>query len=212
MRMRQHPQIKRDNSFIPREGTERFEIEPVFGMFDGCDIDEHETWYPQANIDIKRRTIQTNFLDHTFVEFKWPISSPKNSWTNNPAAILRASKEIDRISVSAGLSPLKTWRRSSIVTDSRISPTRLAMNTRNLSLEFSNCKTVVLPVHVWTWLILTVSAFSISSFSRVAGRAAVFRFCANSRIASRMQDSTAQKRSNKWSSIWSTGSVKISGK
>ena len=149
MRMwRKHPQIKRDNSFIPREETERFQIEPVFGMFDECDIDEDETWCPQANIDITRRTLQFIFLDHTFVEFKWPISSPKNSWTNKPAAILRASEEIPRISVSAGLSPLKTWRHSSIVTDSRISPTRLAMNTRKMSLELSHCKTVVLPVHM----------------------------------------------------------------
>ena len=31
--------------------------------------------------------------------------------------------------------------------DSRVSPTQLAMNTGNLSLEFSHCKTVVLFFH-----------------------------------------------------------------
>ena len=44
---------------------------------------------------------------------------------------LRASEEIPRVPVSAGLSPLRTWCHSSIVVDSRISPTRLATNTDN---------------------------------------------------------------------------------
>ena len=35
---RQHPQHKSDYSFISRKGTEPFPIEPVFGMFDECDI------------------------------------------------------------------------------------------------------------------------------------------------------------------------------
>ena len=53
---------------------------------------------------------------------------------------LRASEEIPRVPVSAVLSPLRTWYHSSIVVVSRISPTRLANNTGNLSLEFSHCK------------------------------------------------------------------------
>ena len=61
---------------------------------------------------------------------------------------LRASEEIPRVPVSAGLSPLKTWCHSSIVVDSRISPTRLATNSGNFSVEFSHCKTVVLSVYM----------------------------------------------------------------
>ena len=49
---------------------------------------------------------------------------------------LRASEEIPRVPVSAGLSPLRTWCHSSTVVDSRISPTRLAANTSNFSVEF----------------------------------------------------------------------------
>ena len=44
---------------------------------------------------------------------------------------LRASEEIPRVPVSAGLSPLRTVCHLSIVVGSRISPTRLATNTGN---------------------------------------------------------------------------------
>ena len=47
---------------------------------------------------------------------------------------LRASEEIPRVPISAGLSPPRTWCHSSIVVDSKISPTRLAMNTGNFSV------------------------------------------------------------------------------
>ena len=33
-------------------------------------------------------TLQTNFIDYTFVGYKRPISSPKKGRINNPAAIL----------------------------------------------------------------------------------------------------------------------------
>ena len=95
-----------------------------------------------------RRTLQTNFIDDTFVACKRPISSPENARTHNPAAILEGFRKIPHVPVSAGLSPLRTWCHSSIMVGSRISPTRLTTNASNFSVEFSHCKTVVLSVHM----------------------------------------------------------------
>ena len=84
---------------------------------------------------------------------------------------LRAFNEIPRVPVSAGLSRLRTWCHSSIVVDSRISPTRLATNTGIFGSEvqpLQNCSTICPHVD----MILTVRAVIISSFSRVASRAA----------------------------------------
>ena len=61
---------------------------------------------------------------------------------------LRAIEEIPRVSVLAGLSPLRTWCHSSIVVDSRILPTRLAKNTGIFSVGINHCKTVVLLVNM----------------------------------------------------------------
>ena len=79
---------------------------------------------------------------------------------------LRASNEIPRVPVSAGLSRLRTWCHSSIVVDWRISSTRLATNTVIFGCgvqPLQNCSTICPHVD----MILTVWAFS-----RVASRAA----------------------------------------
>ena len=98
----------------------------------------------------KKRTLQTNFIDHTFVGYKRLISRPENARTYNPAAILNGYQvdQAIKVPVSGGLSPLRKWCHSPMRVDSRISPTRLATKTGNLSLEFSHCKTVVLSVHM----------------------------------------------------------------
>ena len=154
---KQHPQYKGDNSFISRKGTELFLIDPVFVMFDGCTIGDEGRWCLQAIIDITRRTLQTNFIDHTFLRYKWPISNPDKARTRNPAAILEGlRRNYPRTGISWIIAAQHMVPLISKLVDSRISPTLLLMNTGNLSLEFSHCKTAVLSVHMQTWLKLTV--------------------------------------------------------
>ena len=81
---------------------------------------------------------------------------------------LRESAVIPLVSVSAWLSPLKTWNHWPIYIDFRISATRLATNNGCLLVEFNHWRTVVLSVHMNTLEILSVRAFSISCFRRVA--------------------------------------------
>ena len=61
---------------------------------------------------------------------------------------LRASEEIPRVPVSAGLSPLSMWCHWSVVVDSRVSPVRLPTKTGNLLQKLRHWRLVVLINHM----------------------------------------------------------------
>ena len=77
----------------------------------------------------------------------------------------RISADIPRVPASAGLSLVATWFHWSTLVY-KISQTRFATNIGCFSLEFIHWRTVVLSVHLHTWLTVTVSARIISFFSR----------------------------------------------
>ena len=64
---RQHPQNKRDNPFIPREGNEPFPNESVFGIFDVCDLDDRQMM-SKSNYQPHKKD-PSNFFTHQ----KWSI-------------------------------------------------------------------------------------------------------------------------------------------
>ena len=84
----------------------------------------------------------------------------------------KTSADIPRVPASAELSLEATWFHSSTLVCSKISQTRFATNIGCLLVEFGHCKTLVLSVHIKSWLTCTIRARQISCFNRAATRAA----------------------------------------
>ena len=84
----------------------------------------------------------------------------------------KISADIPRVPASAGLSLVATGFHWSTPVYSKISQTRFATKIGCFSFELILWGTVVLSVHMNTWLTDTVSACIISLFSRVASRTA----------------------------------------
>ena len=145
---RQHPQHKRAYSFYFVKKLNLSQLNPCSGcLMDVTSVTKEDDVSKQLS------TSQEG-------PFKRILLITRSSGINGQSVVLRmlgpitqllslrASEEIPRVSVSAGLSPLRTWCHSSIVAASRIVPKRLATNTGNFSVEFSHCKSVVLSVHI----------------------------------------------------------------
>ena len=112
---------------------------------------------------------------------------------------LRASEEIPRVPVSAGLSPLSMWCHWSVVVESRISPVRLPTKTGSLLQEWSHWRTVVLSVHKKISVTSKARPLKISSFKRVARRAA---WSSNFGIESAFIGATRALLNTKANSVW----------
>ena len=84
----------------------------------------------------------------------------------------KTSADIPRVPASAGLSQAATWFHWSTLVFSRISLTRFAMKIGCLLVEFIQCKTMVLSVHINTSSTVTVNDRQIYFFKRAARRAA----------------------------------------
>ena len=110
--------------FIPRKGTKPFPIEPVCEIFDGCDIsDKEDDAFKQLSTSQEEPSKQFLLITRSssingqsvVLRILGPLSQ---------LLFLRASEEIPRVPVSAGLSPLKTRCHSSKMVDSWILTTR----------------------------------------------------------------------------------------
>ena len=84
----------------------------------------------------------------------------------------KISADIPRVPASAGLSLVATCFYWSTLVYSKILQTRFATKIGCFSFKLIHWRTVVLSVHMYTWLTVTVSACVISFFSRAASRAA----------------------------------------
>ena len=115
-------------------------------MFDGHDIGVEGGWCLPPIYQMTRRILQTTFIVRPLIEYEPPISILRNLGLKTQLLFWGLSEYPFR-RVSAGLSPLRTWSDSSMMADSRISPTSLATNLGKSSLEFS-WKTEVLSVGI----------------------------------------------------------------
>ena len=84
----------------------------------------------------------------------------------------KISADIPRVPASAGLSIVAKWFHWSTLVYSKNSQTRFATKIGCFSFELIHWRTVVLSVHMYTCLTVTVSACVISLFSRATSRAA----------------------------------------
>ena len=158
-----------------------------------------------------RRRNLTNFSDkrryHMMVFWVLFLSITFVSVLNGRSVVLSIpgllnqllSEEIPRVSVSAGLSALSMWCQWSVVVDSRISSVRLPTWMGNLLQELSHWRTVVLSVHMKISVTLKIRSFKISSFKRIARRAA---WCSNFVIESVFIGATGALPKTKATSVW----------
>ena len=111
---------KGDNTVISRKGPKPSLIEPVFGMFDGCNIGDEERWCSKQISTSQEGPFKRILLITRWSGINGQSVIPRLLGPITQLLLLRTSEEIPRVPLSAGLSRLRTWCRSLIAVESRI--------------------------------------------------------------------------------------------